>query len=173
MLGSTVWCWRPNVDDVPAFGRWLIRSASWGVLVTLDEAGLPFGYVASYSDGGTGTPYFYLSSFLDPAGMNAEQDPRSCFTVSEAELGAACSDSDPQSPKCAKITLSGNLEKLDQSSAEAEVAEAALFADHPQFAGFPKKNGTFAVYKLMVRGVFLVNKSAPPRNLTVGDYLAA
>ncbi|PIN14754.1 Cellular repressor of transcription [Handroanthus impetiginosus] len=160
---------RPDPEDAPVFARWLVNQGSWGVLGTLAQGRVPFGNVMSYSDGGSGFPYFYLSTTLDPTGFYALRNPWSSLTLSEYTLGT-CNQADPQSPVCAKITLSGRLRLLPQNSKEAAFAEAALFADHPQLAGFPKQRG-FRVFKLVITNIFLVNKYAPPRNLTVYQYL--
>lgn len=47
----------------------------------------------------------------------------------------------------------------------------ALFQKHPQLNRFPKVNGTFSVFKLDIQDVFLVNKPAQRRDVTVADYL--
>ncbi|KAI3459517.1 hypothetical protein Pfo_016180 [Paulownia fortunei] len=163
---------RPDPDDAPVFARWLVNQGSWGVLNTLGLDGVPFGNVMSFSDAGTGTPYFYLTTTLDPTGFYALKNPLSSFTLSEYVLGSCDETTDPQSPVCAKITLSGRLRMLRQNSKEAAFAQAALFADHPQLAGWPKQRG-FRVFKLVIGHIFLVNMYAPPRNLTVFEYLRA
>ena len=62
---------------------------------------------------------------------------------------------------------------LPPKSKEAVKAERALFKAHPSFSSFPKMNDTFAVYKLLVDEIFLVNNMAPPREFTVEDYFDA
>lgn len=99
------------MEDAPLFARWLVSQGSWGVLATLTGSA-PFGYVVSYADAGSGVPYFYLSP-LDPAGRNADIDPRACFTLSERAVDG-CVVSDPQSPSCAKISLSGQVYTYDR-----------------------------------------------------------
>ncbi|KAG8373172.1 hypothetical protein BUALT_Bualt12G0143400 [Buddleja alternifolia] len=163
---------RPPPENAPIFARWLVNQGLWGVLNTLDSALSPFGNVMSYSDGGTGTPYFYLSP-LDPTEHYANINPRSSFTLSEYELEGSCNGKDPQSPLCAKITFSGRLQMLDPNSREGILAQGALFEKHPQFTGFPQQNGTFSVFKLDIRSIFLVNLAAPPRLLTVEEYYLA
>ncbi|KAL1561743.1 protein CREG1-like [Salvia divinorum] len=162
---------RPNVDNVAEFARWLVRMGTWGVLSFNSPTFVPKGYVASYTDAGAGSPYFYLS-ILDPAGAEAQNDVRYSLTLSEFFFDD-CGGQDPQSPSCAKITLSGQLLMLPGDSVEGAKAERALFKAHPSFLGFPKMNGTFAVYKLLIDEIFLVNKMAPPRELSVEEYLAA
>lgn len=105
---------KPDRQDVASFSRYLVREGKWGVLTTLDGSGSPFGNIASYSDAGTGVPFFYLAIQIDPTGGFALNNPRACFTLSEAELDN-CKGKDPQAPQCAKITLSGNVRKFPRS----------------------------------------------------------
>ncbi|KAK4421763.1 hypothetical protein Salat_2126900 [Sesamum alatum] len=161
---------RPDPENAPLFARWLVSQGSWGVLNTLDHFdGTPFGNVMSYTDAGIGSPYFYLTTTRDPTGFNALKNPKSSFTLSEYELGTCNETTDPQSPLCAKITLSGRLRLLNQNSAEATSAEAALFRDHPHLAGWPKQNG-FVVFKLDIKKIFLVNAFVPAKIPNVSDY---
>ncbi|KAK6122735.1 hypothetical protein DH2020_043522 [Rehmannia glutinosa] len=152
---------KPPPDNAAVFSRWFVNHSSWGVLMTVDGQGFPFGNVISSSDGGTGIPYFYLS--------------KSCFTLSETALGT-CGQADPQFPKCAKIALSGDvlreLVSVEEDSKEAAFAEAALFANHPQLSGWPKGHN-FTVFKLRLKNIFLVNKLAPARYVPIDDYFKA
>ncbi|EYU32558.1 hypothetical protein MIMGU_mgv11b019296mg, partial [Erythranthe guttata] len=66
-----------------------------------------------------------------PTGPNALSNNQSSFTLSENELGT-CNKKDPQSPICAKITLSSQLHLLPNNTKEAKVAEDALFGKHPR-----------------------------------------
>ncbi|KAG6423095.1 hypothetical protein SASPL_113479 [Salvia splendens] len=150
---------RPNVDNVPEFARWLVHKGKWGVISFNSPVFVPQGYIASYADAGTGSPYFYLST-LDPVGMVVPTDARGSLTVSEISFDG-CGGQEAQNPSCAKISL---------SSEEGAKAERALFKAHPSFSGFPKMNRTFAVYKLIVDEIFLVNKMAPSRSLSVEEY---
>ncbi|KAK6145938.1 hypothetical protein DH2020_019807 [Rehmannia glutinosa] len=166
---------KPPPDNAAVFSRWFVNHSSWGVLMTVDGQGFPFGNVISSSDGGTGIPYFYLSTLYDPTGMNALKNSKSCFTLSETALGT-CGQADPQFPKCAKIALSGDvlreLVSVEEDSKEAAFAEAALFANHPQLSGWPKGHN-FTVFKLRLKNIFLVNKLAPARYVPIDDYFKA
>ncbi|KAL1561741.1 protein CREG1-like [Salvia divinorum] len=160
---------RPDVEDAARYARWLVGKATWGVLSTNTPDFFPFGYPASYVDAGTGYPYFFLSRF-DPVGAAAKTDARVSLAISEVYIDG-CDGLDTQSPKCPKITLSGRLRKVPAKTREGVRAESALLKAHPGFAGFPKTNGSFAVYKLDILRLFLVNQSGPKRDLTVESYL--
>ncbi|KAL3812468.1 hypothetical protein ACJIZ3_013736 [Penstemon smallii] len=79
---------RPDTKGDPAaFARWLVFEASWCVLATVEPNGELFGNIISYTDDDIGIPFFYLTTTLDPTGLNAQIDPRAAFTLSERELG--------------------------------------------------------------------------------------
>lgn len=164
---------RPKTSEEPEFARWLLRTARWGVLSTLNSTtGVPFGNVMSYADPGTGVPLFFLTTTLDPTGAFAVADPRSSLTVSEIEVGTCDPEkTDPQSPACAKLTLSGELVRLPKKSNETMAALAAIYAAHPQFLGFPTSAG-FEVFRMEIRRVFLVNDFKPSVDIDLGKYFA-
>ncbi|XP_021299158.1 protein CREG1 [Herrania umbratica] len=165
---------KPDRDAAAAYARWLVSQNTWGILNTLSREleGAPFGNVVSFSDGipdkGTGIPYFYLTT-LDPTARNALKDRRSSLTISEYPLGT-CGKADPESPVCAKITLTGSLVLLDANSSEVEFARTALFTKHPEMKGWPKSHN-FQIFKLEIKDIFMINWFGGPKPLTVDQYL--
>ncbi|KAA8530279.1 hypothetical protein F0562_004988 [Nyssa sinensis] len=165
---------KPHPDNAAAFARWLVSQSSWGVLNTIssDLGGSPFGNVVSFSDGlpddGRGIPYFYLTT-LDPTASNALKDQRSSFTVSEYPIGT-CGKTDPENPTCAKITLTGKLQLIDDNSDEAEFAQTALFTKHPEMKDWPMDHN-FQFFKLEIEDIFMINWFGGPKPLTVDQYL--
>ncbi|GFP92148.1 protein creg1 [Phtheirospermum japonicum] len=166
---------RPSEDNGPAFARWLVKRGSWGVLSTLDSAtGAPFGNVVSYSDASTGTPFFYLTtSNRDPTGPNALHNPISSFTVSEYAVNLCRSSikRDPQAPTCSKITLTGELTRLDNRSSEVVLARSALFQEHFELGGDWLAKHNFEVFKMIIKNIFLVNDFKPFKMVDVEEYL--
>ncbi|XP_047949470.1 protein CREG2-like [Salvia hispanica] len=162
---------RPDVDDVAEFARWLVNKGKWSVIGTNTSTSTPFTYPVSYTDDDTGSRLFYLST-LDPVEREVTVDVRASFTVSEAYING-CEGADTQSPTCSKITLSGELRNLPAGSKDEARARKALFKAYPAFNAFPRMNQTFSVYRLEIEAIFLVSKSAPPRDLTVEAYLDA
>ncbi|KAG0450544.1 hypothetical protein HPP92_026641 [Vanilla planifolia] len=164
---------KPDPKDAAATARWLTAHNSWGVLSTISSElrGAPFGNVVSFSDGlpgyGRGIPYFYLTE-LDPTARDGLKDGRSSFTVSEYPLGT-CGKIDPEDPTCAKLTLSGKLKLVDNHSVEAEFAQNALFAKHPDMKGWPK-NHNFEIFKLDIENLFLLDWYGGPKPLTPKEY---
>ncbi|GMI86828.1 hypothetical protein like AT2G04690 [Hibiscus trionum] len=165
---------KPDKDAVAAYARWLVSQNSWGTLntISIELKGSPFGNVVSFSDGvpnkGTGVPYFYLTT-LDPTARNALKDQKSSLTISEYPIGT-CGNADPESPVCAKITLTGKLVLLEANSKEAKFAQTALFTKHPEMKGWPK-NHDFQIFKLEIEDIFMINWFGGPKPLTVDEYL--
>ncbi|MED6110167.1 hypothetical protein PIB30_040502 [Stylosanthes scabra] len=153
---------KPDPKDASATARWLVSQNFWAVVKN----------VASFSDGipdqGTGIPYFYLTN-LDTTARNALKDPRASFTVSEYPLGT-CGKTDPETPTCSKITLTGKLKLVDEKSKEAEFGRNALFSKHPEMKDCSKDHN-FQVYKLDIENIFLIDWFGGPKPITVDQYL--
>lgn len=49
-------------------------------------------------------------------------------------------DLDPQDPRCAKLTISGEMKRLKAGSEEEKFAKNALFSRHPIMENWPKGN---------------------------------
>ncbi|KAL8043943.1 hypothetical protein ABFX02_08G015900 [Erythranthe guttata] len=153
-----------------AAARALVNASSWGVVSSINylEKSSPFGNALSYSDGGSGTPYFYLT-LLDMVTANfSRADARSSLSLSEYALGT-CGTLDPQEPTCVKVTLSGVLKKLDQESEEGKFANATLFERHPRFKFLPPV-AKFQLYKLEIKSVFVLNGYGEPKFPSVKMY---
>ncbi|GJP65011.1 hypothetical protein CLOP_g21936, partial [Closterium sp. NIES-67] len=161
--------------DHAAVARGLVARSTWGTLSTISQHlhGSPFGNVASFSDGipgnYTGTPYFYLTP-LDPSAADVAANPRASLAISAMPLGT-CGDSDPESPLCAKLTLSGELGQVLDAQ-ELSFAEHALFTRHPEMTIWPKDHH-FRVFKLVLASVFFINGFGGPRHITVEQYYSA
>ncbi|CAJ1940631.1 unnamed protein product [Sphenostylis stenocarpa] len=178
---------KPDPNDAAASARWLVSLNSWGVLkyslslstafisnssipintISADLGGAPFGNVVSFSDGGSGIPYFYLTN-LDPTAKDALKNDKASFTVSEYPLGT-CGRKDPMNPTCSKITLTGKLKLVDKKSKEVEFARNALFSKHPEMKDWPKDHN-FQFFKLEIENIFLINWFGGPKPLTVEQY---
>lgn len=89
------------------------------------------------------------------------------FTLSEAPLGT-CGAIDPENPLCAKLTLTGSLVRVTNST-EKGLALEGLFAKHAEMEQWPADHG-FAVYALRVSSIFLIDFFGGPKPLTVEEY---
>lgn len=79
-----------------------------GSNIDLKNKKAPFGNALSFSDGGLGTPFFYLTIKDEATANFSLYDPRTSLTVSQYALGT-CDMLDPQEPACVKVTLSGTV----------------------------------------------------------------
>ncbi|CAI7782681.1 unnamed protein product [Closterium sp. NIES-54] len=104
---------------------------------------------------------------MDPSAADVAADPRASLAVSAMPLGT-CGDADPESPLCAKLTLSGQLHRVLDPE-ELLFAEHALFTRHPEMQTWPKDHH-FQVFKLVLANVFLINGFGGPRHITVEQY---
>jgi len=149
--------------------RWLVHEADWGYLSSLDlQKQTPTAQVASYSDGAvgasTGRIFLYLMT-EDPG--ESEEPPESkpfaaALTLSQAILDPAdyeksqCGSqagTDPEDPRCAKLTLSGMV--VPSKGTDIATGKAALFARHPQMKTWPADHG-FGVFELRVTDVWMI-----------------
>lgn len=164
----------------PEGARKMIHAANWGVLSTSTKAGKPFSYVESFSDGATGLAtgriWFFLTE-KDQVVDDASRDDRVSFTVSQAMIDAArtsqpfCGGNIAEDPTCGRITLSGQLRRLE-SPAEISTAKAALFARHPVMVSWPGSHA-FTPYELEIETIFFVNFYGGASPMTVSEYFAA
>lgn len=163
---------RPDPSDSPAMARWLVSQSDWGVLSTISIhlKGMPWGNVASFSDGpvgsSNGTPFFYLSK-MDPTPNDIESDPRCSLSLSEAPLGS-CGGVDTENPTCARLTLSGNMKELTDKE-ELDFAAQALFSKHPEMPDWPKGH-KWIFYKLEIVDIFLIDYYGGAKPITVDEY---
>ncbi|KAG0585635.1 hypothetical protein KC19_2G026800 [Ceratodon purpureus] len=170
--GASATSARPNPSDSPAMARWLVSQSDWGVLSTISIhlKGMPWGNVASFSDGpvGTskGTPYFYLSK-MDPTPNDIESDPRCSLSLSEAPLGS-CGGVDTENPTCARLTLSGKMQEVTDTQ-ELDFASQALFSKHPEMPDWPKGH-KWVFYKLEIADIFLIDYYGGAKPITVDEY---
>lgn len=142
--------------------RWLVEQAKWGTISTMmsppEKEGDPDSLVAFIVPYGqnAGRLFFYLTEELA-----AEVS----LTLSEASLDpklfaqAACGGgdaelTDPEDPRCAKLTLAGMMQPCDTSET-CEMGKNALFAAHPAMEKWPKSHG-FAVYELIVQDLWMI-----------------
>lgn len=146
---------------------------------------IPFGNVYSFVDGNcanaSGTPYFYGTD-MDQSLQDMKANPSASLTLSEASLPLACADSsatdyvqaacsitpqyignntdefpgDPENPVCARLTLSGTLVEIDDTTEEYTFAVNAFFERHPQMEFWPSDH-KWKIVKLDVTDVWLID----------------
>ena len=158
-VGSTAVFAAPSSDQNAEEARWVVHENTWGYMSTLDsDTHQPTAQVASFSDGAlnasTGRLFFYLMTgdpVSGPGRRTTSGDDNiksfaAALTLSEAATdptrynsgGSHCGarlNIDPEDPRCAKLTLSGQVAPVS-SGADIAAGKAALFARHPQMAGW-------------------------------------
>ncbi len=167
----------PAASEKIATARWMARWLDYGHIATTStrsqgtSVGTAFGNPYSFADV-DGQPYLYASdmdgSMVDlfvGNGTSAPPRARASFALSEASVPGpelatcrigASEYSDPESPPCARLVLSGAVSKVVAGSHEDARAKAALFARHPSFKNLPASHGFF-VAKLELDGIWLID----------------
>ena len=150
--------------------RWVIANGNWAYLTTLSD-GAPEAQVVSFSDGAetpTGRLFFYLMG-----SATAKRVPAS-LTISQAALnhttGCEAAKTDPEDPRCAKLTVTGIL--AEASGAAAVLGKTALFARHPAMKEWPVSHG-FTVFELAVTDLWMIDFYGGAAGLTPKLYYAA
>ena len=165
--------------------RWVVHSSNWGYMSTTlyANASIPAGSVASYSDGAagasTGRLFFYIMTAF--AGGDASPTPSyaAALTMSEAVLDPAdyghaqCGSRagvDPEDPRCAKITLSGDI--IQSTGDDIATGKAALFARHPQMKEWPSSHG-FSVFEMKISSIWMISNYGGGATITPDDCKVA
>lgn len=87
----------------------------------------------------------------------------------KAQCGAT-KETDPEDPRCAKLTLSGMV--VPSKGEDIATGKAALFARHPQMRGWPADHG-FSVFELHVTDVWMIANYGGGTPVTPTSYYAA
>lgn len=166
----------PERIESPALvARWLAHSVDWGTISTTSVhlGGAAFGNVASLSDGppgcSTGRLLFYLTS-MDATAQDLEANSTASLTICEAQLPGGCTGIDPEDPTCAKLSVSGRLERVPPEA--LPLAEDLLFSRHPAMRSWPADHG-FHVYELHPVTLRLLDHYGGAKDLTPEEYFAA
>jgi hypothetical protein len=180
---------RPNLRHKEETARWMVHSLDWGVLSTistrLDTGISPFGNVYSFVDGpcdnSTGIPYFY-GTYMDQSFQDSIENPQISLTLSEATFATACGGynlnscrispntyGDPENPVCARLTLSGRLEIIQEPD-ELEFATQALFQRHSSMSEWPTDH-EWVVAKMVLQDIWLIDYFGGASILNVAKYL--
>jgi len=132
--------------------RWMVHMNTWGFLTQQGKATPLHVGTHSFADGAMGKSsgriWFYLMGGL-PESWDAS------LTMSQAALGNfSCDNTDPEDPRCAKLTVTGTIKKAVGS--DVNIGKAALFARHPQMAHWPE-NHHFTVYELKISHIWMID----------------
>ncbi|EDV23781.1 uncharacterized protein TRIADDRAFT_57327 [Trichoplax adhaerens] len=160
-----------------AMARYVVHQTNWSVISTISKPfdGIPFGNVESFSDGpignSSGIPYFYLSPF-DFALKDIVQHPQVTATMTLSQTGYCFSKHyDPEDPRCARVTVMGNLVKVTKAK-ELQFSQHALFSRHPAMKSWPKGHH-FAIYKINITAVVALDFFGGADIIPAATYFAA
>lgn len=182
---------QPDLWHKELTARWMVHSLDWGVLTTISSrlpGNLPFGNVYSFVDGpcdySTGTPYFY-GTYMDQSFLDMKSNPSASFTLSEASFATVCGGEalpacmishhrhgDPESPVCARLTLTGKLVEVPKDSDEYKMARDALFHRHQQMTYWPEDH-EWVIAKLEIDDIWFIDYFGGPSVLDLDKYRLA
>lgn len=124
-----------------------------------------------FGDNSTGFPYFYVSD-LDVSQQHIAADPEGLVSLalSEAALPGGCQRTDPESPLCVRLTVTGRVVEVGEGP-ERDFALKALFDRHPSMANWPTDHD-WKVKKIEPVHLFVLDMFGGAKPLSVEDYLA-
>lgn len=159
-------------DAAAETSRWIVLQGSWGFVTTLDTAdakpALLRAEVLSFGESHGRLFFYIMGGFRDESAYPAS------ITMSQAALNhtTSCDQAgvDPEDPRCAKITFTGQLTL--SSGADVATGKAALFAKHPQMEHWPASHG-FQVYELVLSDIWMIDFYGGGANIAPKAYFAA
>ncbi|KAL5272731.1 hypothetical protein ACHWQZ_G000804 [Mnemiopsis leidyi] len=168
----------PDHTDLVGTARWIVKFSNVSILSTQSSFldGYPFGQNKDVADGlysetlSAGVPYIYTSP-LEIQAQDVLKNPKVTFGYS-SEFTHWCKDNnvDNDDPRCAKVMLSGEMEKVADDT-EIKWAQYGMFARHPATKHWPVSHG-FAFYKLNIENIFVLDfYGGPTMHLNVTEYM--
>jgi len=170
----------PPHDQKALTARYVIHVSNWGSLATISTQsgirGLPYANVFSIADGilgnfSTGTPFFYATP-MDVSAHDIAQNPAVTLVCTEAQSELCKTEQlDPESPVCARVMLTGFMEKLTDDK-DISLARRVLFTRHPSMASWPPKHRWFFA-KLVIKQIQLLDFYGGISNVPLDEYFNA
>nr|AEE61770.1 unknown [Dendroctonus ponderosae] len=169
----------PPLDQYALMARYIIHKSDWLSIATIstrnNTKGFPFVSLKSVSDGNTsstGVPYLYLTD-MDVTGQDVLENDKVTIMASLAQSDYCTTKGyDPQDPRCAKVMISGTVEKLANTTEEFFVGQKALFDRHPEMKKWPDNHG-FYVAKVNPSDILVLDHFGGAESVTVEDYFNA
>lgn len=147
--------------------RWLVQESLWGTLSWLEDE-TASAMVTSYGES-DGRIFCYLPINIP--------EFKAAITLSEAALnttqfeGAKCGPNgnlDPEDPRCAKLTISGNMKPVEEDTKQFGLD--TLYAKHPQMENWPADHG-FIVYEMHIDSLWMIANYGGGGYFTAEDFL--
>lgn len=175
--GAKAWPLPPPHEEVTKVARYVVHTSEWASIATISTAlpieGFPFANIISISDGpvneSSGTPYMYMTR-MDLSGKDLLKDARATLSFSEAQSDYCKNQGyDPEDPRCARVLLSGQIIELKRGTAEASLAQNALFSRHPVMATWPAGHNFFFA-KLNITHIYVLDFFGGAFEADVDEY---
>lgn len=168
---------KPFYAEKAATARWLAHQNTLGGFgtISIHLKGAPFAQSKAFVDGpmnnSSGNIYFWDST-LDTSTQDALANPQVSFGLTEATLSGHCFDKirDVESPVCARVVFNGEYTLVPEESDEAKFAREAFFERIPATATWPHD---FAVYKIVLSDIWLIDIYGGPSTIKIDDYYNA
>lgn len=144
-----------------------------------------YSFIDGSCSNATGTPYFYGTD-MDQSFQDMKHNSYASLTLSEASLDSTCLDTttddfvrkacvisnipssssstknettypgDPENPLCARLTLSGSLVEVDNTTIEYNDIKLAFYERHPQMSYWPSDHH-WKIIKLQISDIWLID----------------
>lgn len=154
-----------------AYSRWVVNSSSYGIMSTtsLHLNGTAFGNPVSFANV-QGHVYFLVSP-LDTSVQDLHANPKFSLSISAAEYSfCQVKGWDPEDPRCARLTLSGNFRNITGTNEEA-AAKKALFALHPVMKTWASLGShEFFFATIDIAHLWLIDFFGGAADIAVADY---
>ncbi|VVC35571.1 FMN-binding split barrel [Cinara cedri] len=170
----------PPVKDIALMSRYIVHHADWATLSYIGNQsfmdGIPMGRVYSISDGiisnSTGIPYI-MASPMDLSFQDVVKTKHCSLVMTLAETDYCQKKTyDPEDPRCAQVTLTGQFIKLEKGDPEWEAAKVALWTRHPVMRKWhilvPGHNWQFS--KIIIEHITLIDTFGGRKYPNVADY---
>lgn len=163
--------------------RYIVHQSDWATLAYTGNQsfmdGMPMGRVYSVSDGtinnSSGVPYI-MASPMDLSFQDVVKTKK-CSLVMSLAQSDYCKKKfyDPEDPRCAQVTLTGEFIKLEKNDPEWNVAKEALWTRHPVMRKWhilvPGHNWQFA--KISIEHITLLDTFGGRKYPSLEDYFNA
>uniref|UniRef100_A0A336MPN3 CSON003278 protein n=2 Tax=Culicoides sonorensis TaxID=179676 RepID=A0A336MPN3_CULSO len=173
-------------DDIPPphteyakMARYLVHRSDWTSMGTnsLQFPGFPMVNIISIADSprnekSTGNVYFYLTD-LDFTGQDLAKDNKMTMMLTQdQDMSCRKSNTDSMEPTCARIMLTGSIQKLEPNDKEYVFALNSMVSRHPASKKWVVTH-KFYLCKLMIQNIVVLDYYGGPHYVTISDYYNA
>lgn len=169
----------PPHTEYAKMARYLVHRSDWTSMGTnsLQFPGFPMVNIISIADSArneksTGNVYFYLTD-LDFTGQDLAKDNKMTMMLTQdQDMSCRKTNTDSMEPTCARIMLTGSIQKLEPNSKEYSFALNSMVSRHPASKKWVVTH-TFYLCKLMIQNIVVLDYYGGPHYVTISDYYNA